>query len=208
MYEYTLWLSIQVLNMLHNLIFVFKVALILLTLFMVGYFLWDGYFWAAGGMFVTFLSFLYWFVNGWDVDFSVLSILATVITMFSAADYFTNSDATDLELQSINRQLLMEFTKISYCPESYQPNQMMRTAFKELKKVAYMKCAMQQNDDFRSLSIDLAKAVHLPTSVGFSDTLYNEFLNNKEVVRCVDLAKVADRLCPNLLRTKIPPHLL
>ncbi|MEZ8689366.1 hypothetical protein AB6D53_17185 [Vibrio splendidus] len=194
--------------MFDNLIFVIKVTSIVATLFMVGYFLWDGHFWAAGAMFVTLLSFIYWIINGWDVDLGVLSTLATVITALTAAHYFTTSDATDLELQRINRQLFNEFSVLNYCPEVSQPDKMKRVAFKKLKKIASIKCLMQTNDDMLCLSIDLAKAAHLPTSVGFGDTVYSEFFDTTKVIKCVDLARAADKLCPNLLRTKIPPRLL
>ena len=189
-----------------NLIFVIKVTAIVAALFMVGYFLWDGHFWAAGTMFVSLLVFAYWMVSGLDADLRLVTTLATAITMLTAAHLFTTSDATDMELQRINRQLFHEFSALNYCPEANQPDQMKRVAFKKLKKIASMKCVTQTNDDMLSLSIDLAKAVHLPTSVGFGDTVYSEFFDTTKVIKCVDLARAADKLCPNLLRTKLPPR--
>lgn len=176
---------------------------LLAPIFMMGYFIWDSRLWYASAMLFTFIAIVYTFISGFNPEKEVISPIVLLIVGLSSVQIFISSDVTDKELQQANIDLFMEFAQIDYCPPNLQPNENKRIAFKELKEIAFIKCGMQGHSDMLDLTFDFAKANYLPTELGLIDTIHTEFFKDTKRVKCIEFARAADKLCPNLLKTEL-----
>jgi len=117
---------------------------------------------------------------------------------------FYSSDLSDSDLQDKNATLFFELISMPHCPVDLQPDSQARAEFRKLVEVAQVKCAVQGYQDMIELTVELQKSVYLNAEAGLIDTISTEFFSNTpKKVRCIDIVKAADKLCPNVFDTKL-----
>ena len=137
---------------------------------------------------------------GFDIFDGNISMLSTLIVVFTVVHVVRSSNAPDIENTKKQYSLMMQSVESGFCPIRNQPDERKRTAFEQLKDTLFVSCALQNNRDITALTVDLTKAVRLDPLTGTLDSLYNDFIKEKDMTpTCLEIAQEMDRLCPGLL---------
>lgn len=135
-----------------------------------------------------------------DIFDGRVSALSTIMMILTVIHVVSASGALDFQSTKKQYDLMVQSMEAGFCPEVKQPDERKRVAFEQLKNTLFMSCAMQHNRNIMTLTVDLSKAVHLDPVTGTLDSIYSDFIKEKDMKpTCIELAQEMDRLCPGLL---------
>ncbi|MGY3856158.1 hypothetical protein [Aeromonas intestinalis] len=135
-----------------------------------------------------------------DIFDEIVSLLSTAIVILTVIHVVKTSDVFDVNNGKKQYDLMMQSVEAGFCPVRNQPDERKRAAFEQLRNTLFMSCALQHNRDVMTLTVDLSKAVYLDPLTGTLDSLYTDFIKEKDFTpTCLDIAQEMSRLCPGHL---------